>query len=95
MSVDHFILRTQLPVSSIFFRMLLKKIGPFNPKRVIVVFTGQEMFLDWDALNHHLSFLQLVDVQRNHGRCTNTPFLCQVSSRYILVSVDKSVILNE
>lgn len=51
MSVDHFILPT-LQLVSIFFWLLLKDIWPFNPKRLIVVFTAPEVFLDWGALNH-------------------------------------------
>lgn len=54
MSVDHFYFAH--PTASqhlfFFFWLLLKDVWPFNPKRLIVVFTAPEVFLNWGALNH-------------------------------------------
>ena len=80
MSVDHFILPTLLLVSIFFFFwLLLKDIWPFNPKRLIVVFTAQEVFLDWGALNHCSAqcYIKWLKVVQWGSTCT---LLCRQSS---------------
>lgn len=79
MAVDHFILPSALLVSIffLFFWLLLKDIWPFNPKRLIVVFTAPEVFLDWGALNHHFAqcyIKQLKDLpvpQKTRSACAS------------------------